>query len=333
MYKISKNIPSLDSIHSVVCIEQLEKVLSENYDIEKPFQCELHLRGINDTYRLTSAVNKKFALRLCRHNWRSDINLDNEIALLEFLDNADLSTPKPIKTNNNNKYIKIIAPEGMRNAVLFTWLDGFNLKLYPSLLDAKSLGLQISKFHSISKGFRFKQPNHLEILGDLKYFSPLLYKILSPYESELNFISETIVKICSILPSINDDLNWGVCHGDIHPGNFIASSSSSIGIIDFDVCGEWYQCFDVASFLWSIQLFNLDIKHNECFIDGYESYRKLTQAEKKYLPFFKLVRDAWHLVTWARNQNALGCTWFHDEYIFKRIGFFKYLTKEAFIGI
>lgn len=332
MRKLMKDIKSpnrIETVHSVVSLECLKKELVLTYDFDVSLELQLYLRGINDTYRITTTSNNYYALRLSRVNWRSEADAKYEISLLRHLSDNSLSVPHPKKNKDGNYIHSVVAPEGERRLSIFTWLPGTSHNIQLDNLSAKSFGGELAQCHLKSMSLD-STPHSLDIEDDLEKYLHCLLKVLKHRKDDCEFMRTMIPIIRERILNLKGKLPWGPCHGDIHPANANVNIDGSVGILDFDVCGEWYQCFDVASYLWSVKLFQWrDDGLTNSFAEGYEEYRVLSMNEKQAIPLLMVARDAWHLVTWARNENALSCGWFHDHNLDWRMKLFRELVNNG----
>lgn len=91
--------------------------LQEKYSLSKDTKCKLIKAGINDTYLVTDNSDK-FVFRVYSLNWRSKMEIDEEIKLLNLLKENSISISYPL-TDKESNYIQTLgAPEGDRFGVL-----------------------------------------------------------------------------------------------------------------------------------------------------------------------------------------------------------------------
>ena len=323
------NRHALKFSHSVVDPTSLADELTRTYDFDAPIQCHLYLRGVNDTYRVITSSKKGYAVRVCLHGWRSEADLAYEISLLCHLADNGVRVPRPQRAKDGPFIHLLTTPEGERRFAMFTWLPGRPQRLAPTEAGARAFGQQIARCHTASLTFKAAEPQPLHLSNHLETFSHCLEQFLCERNSDRNFVFAAVPEIHKRVLSLEGNLQWGPCHGDVHSGNALEDADGAIGILDFDVCGEWYHCFDVASFLWSVELFGWSKDIANGFLDGYEDKRRLSEEEKRALPLLMAARDAWHLITWARNAYALGCEWFHDHRLEQRMKLFRLLARKG----
>jgi len=87
-----KDFPVIASIVSQI---ELGKFISEKYQIKEAFECKLFRTGVNHTYFLLNE-NTKYVVRVYCHNWRTKVEIQEELELLKLLKNHKLSISTPI---------------------------------------------------------------------------------------------------------------------------------------------------------------------------------------------------------------------------------------------
>jgi len=312
-------LPKACSVHSVLDPKWLLNAACREFELPPNTDIQFFLRGINDTYKLYGVDQKNYALKVSRHGWRDRSQLEYESRLLSHFYDCGLSVAKPLKSKSGSYLVKFDAPEGPRFLSLTQWIEGVNQRTCPSLDGSEKLGRYLALLHHAGDNFDSAFKNPIEYLSDILAYGSYFEDILSLIGVDNKFLEELLQNITAFAAQIPPELPMGPCHGDVHGGNIILDNKGKVSLIDFDVCGYGFTSFDVASYLWSIDLFKWDTKHKEAFLTTYESVRPLTKDEYDHLPFFELLRDIWHLVTWARNADHLGSNWFHPTNIERRL--------------
>jgi len=296
----------------------LETVI-EQYGLPDSTDIQFYLRGINDTYKLYVPGGLNLALKVSRHGWRRRDQLNYESRLLDHISSNGVSVAAPVKSVDGSYLFECEAPEGGRFLSVTHWIEGSNQRNNPSLSGSSKLGEHLAKIHLCGQSLPGSTDQQLEYYSDTKSYGSDLSDILSLLNVDHGFLSGLMEYVSRYKDVISKDLPKGPCHGDVHGGNAIDNPDGRVSLIDFDVCGFGYLSFDVASYLWSVALFDWSDNHNQAFLEGYESVRALSDTERQVFPFFDLLRDLWHLVTWARNADCLGTHWFHPTHIGRRM--------------
>lgn len=69
---------------STLSENDLGDFVKEHYDLDNSFECKLFRTGMNHTYLISNGV-KKMVVRVYCHNWRSKIEIQEELKLLNLL--------------------------------------------------------------------------------------------------------------------------------------------------------------------------------------------------------------------------------------------------------
>ncbi len=286
------------------------------------------IRGVNDTYLLQTPDGERLAVRVTRCGWRDQESIETEQRILAAFSNSGLAVPRPYLNNEGRWSSAVHAPEGERYISITGWLPGASLRSSRAPTGVELLGSLLAEIHEF-KVAEIEQVPILGIVEELQSFLPFVEKALHCRSEDFQLYCETLSLLQDRLMTKHFDAPYGFCHGDIHAGNALFDEKTCVSLLDFDVSGQWYQCFDVASFLWSVELFEWPEKLGELFLRGYQSTRPLNDTEFNLMPAMILARDLWHIGTWSHNVSALGCGWFFDDAFDKRIILLKKLVKKC----
>lgn len=119
-------------------------------------------------------------------------------------------------------------------------------------------------------------------------------------------------------------------YGDLHRGN-VHFNGNKPTIFDFDCMGYGYRAYDICIYAWNESFHNQEYLNTDewkSFLEGYESIRKLTEAEKECIPAFMALRQVWLMGLHAdvMNRNA-GCCWFQNDYFIRQMDAFRRYAK------
>ena len=109
--------------HSILSIHALLADVLPNYDIPSPTACILLQAGLIDTF-LVQTQGSNYILRAYRTAWRSLAEIRYEIDVLLHLARAGVSVSVPIARKDGTIVGRVMAPEGVRYLVLFTYAPG-----------------------------------------------------------------------------------------------------------------------------------------------------------------------------------------------------------------
>jgi peroxiredoxin len=130
---------------SILSSEHVGLFVAKQYGLAANVSCTLLKAGINHSYLVTQSESK-FVFRLYSLNWRSDLEINEEIRLLNILSDEGISVSYPIK-DSDNKYIQYLqAPEGVRQGLLFSFAEGDKQISLPADLHNK-IGQTMARIH------------------------------------------------------------------------------------------------------------------------------------------------------------------------------------------
>lgn len=110
--------------YSTLSDQAINEFLKNQYGLDGTARTGYLLRGMNDTYLVTTA-GQKYVFRVYRGDWRTnESEIVFEMELLQHLDKQGISVSLPIPDRQGNIIQKLQAPEGTRFAVLFTFAEG-----------------------------------------------------------------------------------------------------------------------------------------------------------------------------------------------------------------
>ncbi len=260
----------------------LGNFIKDKYALNSDFECSLFKTGINHTYFITDKKTS-YAIRVYCYNWRSKIEIEEEIKILNYLKSNNTSISYPIPDEEKNYIQKINAPEAIRYAVLFSFAKGDKIRFLTENT-CFIIGTLMANFHKLTLNKTTKRAI---------YNKDSLLK--TPYKKLTQFFTEELPEMKAIKKIINslDKTNFentkkGIVHLDIWYDNMAIKNETKVTLFDFDFCGNGNQILDIGYFC--NQLFNIEIKRDiyelkkNHFLKGYISILPLSDNELDLLP-------------------------------------------------
>jgi Ser/Thr protein kinase RdoA (MazF antagonist) len=317
---------------SVLSCRAIEEIILSKYLIKRPFKCQFFTQGLNDIF-VVNASEDTYYLRVSIFNWRTKEEIEAEVDLLNKLHKSGISVAIPIR-DIEGKYIhEILAPEGLRYAVLFTEAKG-GKNDNPNCEQNYLLGHMVAEIHAYTDKIAL---HHKRFDIDLKHLvdeplevvKPHLSHRLSDYEYLQDAGHQVKALVNAALSKSNPE--YGICHGDIHHGNIHFGNNGMITLFDFDCFGYGWRAYDIAVYLWHQQLNRSasekdDSKQKqwEAFLSGYNAVRQLSENELKTINAFVAIRDIWLLgIQLGSLERNRGCDWLSDGYFDFHVAFIK----------
>jgi Ser/Thr protein kinase RdoA (MazF antagonist) len=294
------------TIHSVLDPAAVAEVCAEQYGFGEVPQCQFIHRGMNDVYRLR-AGSTQYALRAWRASWRSMDDVVYELEFLDFLKHRKLPVAAGIRCQSGARYFVVNAPEGPRALAAFEWVPGVKFAERIDVDLAARLGAVLADIHLAGVDFRPSIARRTNPAGLITDNMPYLEQLLSDTPADLDFYSELAPRLVDALQQIDPQVvPMGTCHGDFHLNNGIIDDQNHITFLDFDNSGQDYLAQDVMAYYWANEFTGHQKRYADRFVEGYETRRPFSNAERGYFPLFILAKEFRLLTGYAKHSQSLG---------------------------
>jgi len=230
----------------------------------------------------------KFVFRVYTYNWRSELEIEEELRLLLYLQENNCQVAFPLADKSGKFLQEIDAPEGKRFGVLFSFAKGTKTAKF-SKETSFFIGEALAKVHQSTEKFELKRTSY-----DTQNLlvSPLstIRKFYTKSTTEVEYLEKLSAFLTLKFENINtQQMRYGSVHLDVWFDNLHIDDETGITFFDFDFCGNGYLCFDISYFLFQLLATNLDETEYqlkaENFIKGYETVTEISSEEKAFLPF------------------------------------------------
>lgn len=204
------------------------------------------------------------------------------IGLKEHLAQKGIPCPLPIRTHAGEAIGQL---QDGKYFALVSFLSGRSMRQVTAQ-HLKELGETVAHMHLAAKDFTLKRPNTLSLAGWRKLFERSAEGADVHFPGLKEAVMEELHFLMSAWPS-PQELPGGVIHADIFPDNVFFRDGHLSGIIDF-----YFACNDAWMYDLTIMLnawcFEADGSFNvtkaRYLLAGYQSVRRLNDAEMRYLP-------------------------------------------------
>lgn len=289
--------------YSSLSAKALLQYIISNYDIAKNTSITFLKRGFNDTY-LINSDKEKYILRLYKCNWRNLDSIETEIKLLNYLKENNISVSYAVK-DKKEKYIQEVeAPEGVRYAVLFSYADGTPVRRL-SAEQAYILGVDAGKMHSLTKNRLLGVTAHnYEAAFQFGQILNIVKPVLSNHHEEYNYLLKLQEEYIKVFEQIDmAEVAVGICHGDLQAENFHIAADNQITFFDFDFFGRGCLVYDIGVFMWYDHK-NKPPEIIRSFLKGYDTQRRLSEAETKLIPYFSTLRALFQMSLYCKISDG-----------------------------
>lgn len=295
----------LPSICSVLDPAALVPVVESAFNLGAISACTFVRYGLNHTYALETSQGP-YILRIYTHGWRTPAEIQYELDLITFLHQRGLPVAAPVPNRDAGYQLTVPAPEGARQAVVFTYAEG-EPRDYADVA-AQEFGRIVAQMHHALAQFPEGLPrspldvNHL-VVEPLALLQPLLTEMPETWRY-LHDLATTIQgRLAAFGPH---ELIWQPCHGDLHLGNVHFTRPAAPTFFDFDCCAPGWRAYDLAVFRWASYLHGKQEAAWTDFLAGYQAVQVLTDAEVQAIPWLVAARHFWLLGLHAADRFHAG---------------------------
>ena len=268
------------------CRQHLATFLQQQYGFGAGTTCRLLRAAINHAYLVTDG-EQKYVFRIYSYNWRTELEITEEIGLLRLLKENDIPVSYALPDPKGNFIQHIQAPEGMRMAVLFSYAKGEKVPYFSEALHYK-LGVIMARMHTITHNLPF---NRVQYTPAVLLIDPVerIKQFLAADTEEMQWMQKAQQQLLQLFSNAPASLlRSGVVHLDIWFDNLNIHNNEDVTLFDFDFCGTGWLLLDLA--YYQLQLFQIEkdpeqhqLKLNS-FLKGYESITPIPEAEKQMIP-------------------------------------------------
>ena len=271
---------------STLSAHYLGQFVQDAYKLDSMTTCTLFRTGINHLYFINTP-NCRFVFRVYTLNWRTKLEIEEEIRLLNHLRLNNVPIAYPIPDESHRFIQDLSAPEGIRHGVLFSFAEGEKRSDFTERTSFK-IGQVMARMHAVTENLHLQRVTYSAqtLLTDSFNSSKSFFRNST---DEMAFLEKTTQYLIEEFRKVRkDEVRHGAIHLDIWFDNLHLKSEEEITIFDFDFCGNGWLCFDVAYYM--LQLYNTrqseDAYENKVdhFIRGYESIMKISDEEKRIIP-------------------------------------------------
>lgn len=125
--------------------------LQERYDLSEKTKCKLFRTGMNHLYMVTDG-EIKFVFRVYTFNWRTKLEVAEELRLLSHLKQENAPITYPLADKSNELIQEFNSPEGKRYGVLFSFANGTKAARFTPET-SYFIGQALGKIHKLTEGF------------------------------------------------------------------------------------------------------------------------------------------------------------------------------------
>ena len=253
--------------------------INEKFQIEKIVNFKGIKQGIENTNYLLISKNQKFILTIFEKRvFKKEIPFF--MKLMDQLNDSKINCPKPLKSKDGSYLLKI----RNKTACVVSFLKGKDKKSL-NLKNCYDIGKTIAEMHLSTKKMNLFRKNSMSINS------------LNPLLNSIKFKTKKFSNIEKFLKKNYKDIKkkWprklpsGIIHGDLFIDNIFFQNNKLSGLIDFYFAANDYFMYEIAICVNALcfekknSKFEINKKKIRNLINGYESIKKISNKEKKFL--------------------------------------------------
>ena len=316
-------------ISSILSADYIGLFVQTKYGLIGDVSCKVLKTGVNHSYLVTNGASK-FIFRLYSLDWRTDLEISEEIRLLNLLLSKEISISYPLKDVDDNYIQHLEAPEGVRQGVLFSFAEGDKRLNFSADLHFK-VGKTMAQIHQTTVNIKLKRVSYTPKLVLEDPFVHLRQFLAADSEEMAWMISAQEYLLNEINKTDSPQLRQGVLHLDIWFDNMNITEDGQITIFDFDFCGNGWLCYDIAYYILQLHSTEKDVSERdlkiESFLKGYESVTQITDEERRLLPLLGVSLYFFYLGVQCQRHDNWSNVFLNETYL-KR--FINLLVRKYF---
>jgi Ser/Thr protein kinase RdoA (MazF antagonist) len=293
-------------IKSILAPDVLAQRLEAAYGFQH-VRCQLITTTLRDVYLVESGAGRHILI-IYRHDQRTVDEIMAEWRFVDYLAQQSVPVAPAITTITGEHLLRFQAPEGIRYAVVTTYVPGQPLRRRPSAEATHQYGYIIATIHLLAD----KAPTSFgratpDIAASLHQAMAGITAVLRDRPTERAYLEHCTRELLAHLHSLtHESPAYGIIHGDVIRTNALVADDGSVTVIDFDWYGLGWRAYDIASYLLTIRGDPNEQQFAEAFLAGYSAVRTLAAHEYALLPLFESVRAILEIGTPARNADVWG---------------------------
>jgi Ser/Thr protein kinase RdoA (MazF antagonist) len=307
---------------STLSANHIEQFLKEKYNLSENTECKLFRTGMNHLYMINDG-DEKFVFRVYTFNWRTKLEVAEELRLLIHLKENNTPVTYPIADKSDELIQEFNAPEGKRYGVLFSFAHGSkNPRFTPET--SYLIGQALGEIHKSAENFNLNRITYdtKVLLTDSIKRTKLFFNKPS---DEIKFLEQTADYLHKEFAKVDtSNVRHGAVHLDVWFDNMHFGKENEVTIFDFDFCGNGWLCFDISYFLFQLYSTNQNDKDYQMkadsFLKGYETVSEITAEEKRIIPFVCLAIMTFYISMQCDRYDTWSNIFLNEDHLKRFVG-------------
>jgi homoserine kinase type II len=323
------------AVYTHLAAEELAELIA-HYDVGQLVSAKGIAEGVSNSNWLVETTAGRFILTLYERRIETR-DLPFFLGLLDHLSAKSSPVPRTIHDQDGQAFRMVVDPGSEagtgKAAALIEFLPGVSIER-PSAAQAHAVGAALAGIHLAASDYQGERANELSVAAWRILASDCGHDGLASIDPSLPaLVGEELQLFADRWP---DDLPAGVIHADLFPDNVLMLGSEVCGLIDFYFACNDFLAYDLAvthaAWCFAGDAFRADVA--AALMVGYESVRRLSEAERMALPLLARGASMRFLMTRAYdwlNTPANALVTRKDPIAFaRRLSFYRTAGDNAF---
>lgn len=305
---------ALRVVSSTLAGESIAQAVEALYALGRVVSCQLARRGFNHVYELQVEGGQRYVARLSSHRPRGEPNIAFETALLFHLKAMGAAVAEPLPDKGAKAWSELTVAEGVRTLAVFRFLDG-DLP-GDALSDIEAMGVGLAQIHQLSRSYQGPASCYRLDMQHLLARPLAALLTASTMDDAMRANLAALGKRLEQRVAAFGPLTRVTCHGDCHGGNtFVTDGPGKTRVasfFDFDDAGPGYLAYELAVYLWGMQMDSSDainvvkLGQWQHFLRGYRQVSPIADQDFEAIAAFVPIRHIWLLGERASRIHEWG---------------------------
>jgi homoserine kinase type II len=265
------------AVYTQITDSELVTFLAD-YDVGRLRACKGIAEGVENSNFLVDTDRSRFILTIYERRVAA-ADLPYFLELMRHLAAAGFPSPLP-QTDRSGQMLKSL--QG-KPAAMVSFLAGVSVDR-PGIVHCREMGAGLARMHAAAADFTMQRVNSLGQGSWAKLYAPHADAAEGLQPGLASLIETDLADIATLWPQ---GLPEGVIHADLFPDNAFFIDETFSAVIDF-----YFACNDVITYDLAVCLNSwchnpdgtMNLPLARAMVEGYESHRRLSDAEAQALP-------------------------------------------------
>lgn len=311
--------------NSTLSAKKLGEYLQQKYNLSNNTECKLFRTGMNHVYMVNDDT-AKYVFRVYSFDWRTKIEIAEEVRLLIHLNENNTPVSFPIADDLNEYIQEFNAPEGKRYGVLFSFAEGTKSARFTAETSF-FIGQALAKVHKSTENFTLNRITYDDtvLLTDAVKRTREFFK---KETDEIQFLERTATFLKNEFNTFDkEQIRCGAVHLDVWFDNMHFNEENKVTLFDFDFCGNGWLCLDISYFLFQLYYTNQNDQDYqikaESFLKGYETITGISKEERRILPFVCLAIMTYYISMQCDRYDNWTNIFLNEDHLKRFVGSLK----------